>query len=79
MMFAEKMQQLREKAGLTQASLATAAGISLGAVRDYEQGKRAPSLRFAVKMARALGVTCEAFADCEDVDGEKPKRRKSAK
>jgi hypothetical protein len=28
-----------------------------------------------VKIARALGVDCTAFADCEDIAPEKPKRR----
>jgi hypothetical protein len=34
-----------------------------------------PSFEAVVKLARALGVDCTAFADCEDVGGipEKPK------
>jgi transcriptional regulator with XRE-family HTH domain len=46
-------------------------------IRDYEQGRRKPTLDSAVMLARALGVTCEAFADCEDV-GEPPAPKKPA-
>ena len=79
-MFAEKLKELRSLAGLTQTQLAEASGSSLGAIRGYEQGDRVPLLPAAVKLARALGTTCEAFADCEDVAAEpapkKPARRK---
>jgi transcriptional regulator with XRE-family HTH domain len=64
--FAEKIKQLREAAGLTQAQLALGAGLSLGIVRDYEQGKKEPTLRSAFKLAEALGVSCEAFKVCVD-------------
>jgi putative transcriptional regulator len=80
MNFAEKLKELRSAAGLTQAKLAELSGSSLGAIRDYEQGNRIPLLPAAVKLAHALGTTCEAFADCEDVmprpEPKKPARRK---
>jgi transcriptional regulator with XRE-family HTH domain len=63
--FAETLKQLREKAGLTQAALAHRTGLSLGVVRDYEQGRKEPAMRSAFKLAEALGVTCEAFAATE--------------
>jgi transcriptional regulator with XRE-family HTH domain len=62
MTFAEQLRQLRDGAGLTQAALAVASGLSLGVVRDYEQGKKEPTLRSAVKLASALGVGVETFA-----------------
>jgi transcriptional regulator with XRE-family HTH domain len=62
--FAEKLKELRAKAGLSQSALATASGMSLGAVHDYEQGKRMPTLESAVKLATALGTDCRAFAEC---------------
>jgi transcriptional regulator with XRE-family HTH domain len=64
MRFAERLRELREAAGLTQAALAHAAGISLGAVRNYEQGIREPYWHVAFRLAAALGVGCDAFADC---------------
>jgi transcriptional regulator with XRE-family HTH domain len=75
MTFAEKLKQLREKAGLTQAALARASGRSLGAVRDYEQGNREPTLKAAVKLSEALGVSVEVFAGCvgNDEDGLPPR------
>ena len=65
--FAQLLQSQRERAGLTQAGLAGASGLSLGAIRDYEQGKREPSLRSAVMLAKALGVSVEAFAEANAV------------
>jgi transcriptional regulator with XRE-family HTH domain len=78
--FAEKLKRLREQAGLTQAALALQAGLSIGIVRDYEQGRKEPALRSAFKLAEALGVSCESFKECFDADTEdkpsaKPKRK----
>ncbi len=51
--------------GISQVDLADAAGISLGALRDYEQGRKVnPGFNATVQLARALGVDCTAFADC---------------
>ena len=68
MTFGEKLKQLREQAGLTQAALAKASGRGLGAIRDYEQGNRSPSLIAAFKIAAALGVSVEFFAECVEED-----------
>jgi transcriptional regulator with XRE-family HTH domain len=72
MMFKDVLRKLREGAGLTQESLAQKAGMSVGNVRNYEQGIRLPTFPVVVKLSRALGVTCEAFAECDDVTGEEP-------
>jgi len=74
MTFAEKLKAIRAKAGLTQAGLAQASGLGLGTIRDYEQGAKEPVLRSAIKLARALGVAVEAFAD-DDKPAEKPGRK----
>jgi transcriptional regulator with XRE-family HTH domain len=81
MTFAERLKELRTKRGLSQSGLASASGRSLGVIRDYEQGKRKPTLESAVKLAKALGTTCEAFADCEDVaaDADSPARKPAAR
>ncbi|MCE9566530.1 MAG: helix-turn-helix domain-containing protein [Planctomycetes bacterium] len=70
MQFKDELRRLREVAQLTQESLAQKAGTSIGNVRNYEQGLRLPSFPIVVKLASALGVTCTAFAGCEDVQGE---------
>lgn len=56
--FGEKLRQLRTNRGLSQEALARKAGMGVGAVRDYEQGKKEPSFRYALMLAKALGVDC---------------------
>jgi transcriptional regulator with XRE-family HTH domain len=81
MRFAEKLRQLRDKAGLSEAKLAEASGVGVHAIHQYGLGRRMPSYTAVVKLARALGVDCTAFQDCEDIAEERgkkrPKRRKS--
>jgi transcriptional regulator with XRE-family HTH domain len=69
MTFAEKLRQLRQASGLSEAKLAKASGLSFGGVHNYGLGIRKPTFEAVVKLARALGVTCEAFADCVGVGG----------
>src|SRR5262249_4106077 len=63
MTFAQKLKELREAAPLTREQLSEASGLSRGVIRDYEQGKRKPTLESAVRIARALGVSVEVFAE----------------
>jgi transcriptional regulator with XRE-family HTH domain len=63
MAFAAKLKGLREEKGLSREDLAGASGLSRGAIRDYEQGHREPSLASAFKLAEALGVSVEVFKD----------------
>jgi transcriptional regulator with XRE-family HTH domain len=83
MTFAEKMRELRDAAGISEAKLAALSGLTFASVHGYGLGRRMPSFPAAVKIARALGVTCDVFADCEDVAGEppakKPRGRKKGK
>jgi transcriptional regulator with XRE-family HTH domain len=72
MTFAEKLRELRDRAGLSEAALARKSGVAFGALHFYALGKRKPSFAAAVKLAGALGVSCEAFADCDDVRGGEP-------
>ena len=37
----------------------------MATLKDYEGGRRSPSLEIAQKLAAALGVGCEAFNGCE--------------
>jgi transcriptional regulator with XRE-family HTH domain len=77
MTFAEKLRALRDAAGLSEARLAGAAGLTFASVHGYGLGRRKPSFEAVVKIARALGTGCEAFADCSDVGGgrEQPRGR----
>jgi DNA-binding XRE family transcriptional regulator len=68
MTFSEKLRQLREQAELTQEQLAQRSGVNLWTIRGYEQGRREPNWKGAIDLARALGVTVEAFAGCASKD-----------
>ena len=82
MTFHAKLLELRTQAGMTQEQLATAAGIPVSTLRKYEHGNTAERLNFAfvVKLARALGTDCGAFAGCEDVaEAEPPPAKRKGK
>lgn len=70
MTFGQKLKAMRESSGLTQEALARAGNMSVGNVRNYEQGIRLPTFPIVVKLAAALDTDCTAFAGCEDVKGE---------
>jgi transcriptional regulator with XRE-family HTH domain len=61
--FGEKLKELRTAADMTQAGLASASGVPIGTIRDYEQGKRDPLLSTAQKLAHALGFRVDVFDD----------------
>lgn len=53
----QKLKALREEYGLTQAELASMAGVTAGLIGQIEQGKVQPSLKTLEKLADAMGVT----------------------
>jgi len=59
--FGERLRELRRAAGLSQPRLAKAAGVSVSAVRDFEQGRREPTFGTLVKLAAGLGLSLSAF------------------
>jgi transcriptional regulator with XRE-family HTH domain len=69
MTFGEKLRELREAAGLTQAALAAASKVPIGTIRDYEQVRREPLLSTAFKLAKGIGVSVEEFSVCVDWNG----------
>src|SRR5262249_38095353 len=72
MTFAEKLRELRDEKGLSEAKLADLSGLPFGTVHVYGLSRRKPSLASVVKLPAALGVTGEAFAGCDDGADEKP-------
>jgi len=52
-----KLKALREEYGLTQAQLASLAGVTAGLIGQIEQGKVQPSLKTLEKLAEVMGVT----------------------
>jgi transcriptional regulator with XRE-family HTH domain len=61
--FAERLKELRKKAGLSQAKLAKRAGMHLFGVTKLEQGYREPTWATVQALAEALGVECTAFTE----------------
>src|SRR5262249_52500065 len=55
-LFAERLQELREKAGLTRNALAVRAGVSPILVTRIESGERRWTFQTAVQRGGALGV-----------------------
>jgi transcriptional regulator with XRE-family HTH domain len=72
MTFAQRLRELRTVAGLSEVRLAELSGVSFGAIHNYGLGIRKPTFAAVVRLCRALGVTCEAFAECEDIADEPP-------
>jgi transcriptional regulator with XRE-family HTH domain len=62
--FGQRLQELRGESGLSQTQLAEAANLPLATIRGYEQGRREPSWDVMFRLVKALGVSCERFADC---------------
>jgi transcriptional regulator with XRE-family HTH domain len=58
----QRLQRLRREAGLSQRGLADRAGVPIGTLRNWEQGRREPYFSTAVRVAMALGVTLDELA-----------------
>jgi transcriptional regulator with XRE-family HTH domain len=80
MTFAGKLRELKDSSGLSEWKLAEAAGIPFGTLHDYVIARRLPSAAALMKLARALGVSCEVFAECEDLAPpiSKPPKKKAS-
>ena len=61
--FGKLLVALRRESGLSQPQLADKARVSVGSVRDLEQGRRQPSWATVQALAEALGVEVTAFVD----------------
>jgi putative transcriptional regulator len=82
MSFAIRLRELRLARGLSREELAGLAGLGRGTVRDYEQGHREPTLKSAIRLAEALGVSVDEFrndAPGEAGKGKAPKKGKGPK
>ena len=59
---ARRLKELRETAGMSQQSLAVAAGLSVSLVSQIERGTRSdPRMSTTAALAKALGVTLDEF------------------
>ena len=66
----ERLKEIRQQRGLSQARLAELAGCSQQAVVDYEKGKSAPGGDVLIKLARVLQVNPEYLTG----DSDDPRR-----
>jgi transcriptional regulator with XRE-family HTH domain len=67
----QKLQRLRQAAGMSQSQLAKAANIPIGTLRNWEQDRRSPLLDTAGRVARSLGVSLDQLF--EEFSQERPK------
>jgi transcriptional regulator with XRE-family HTH domain len=56
-----RIRELRDVRGWTREDLATAAGVSVRAIVQWERKEREPSWSNVLALAAALGVECTAF------------------
>ncbi len=66
MALSDNLKKLRERAGLTQAELAEAVGISQPTLAQYESGLKVPSIITAVRMEAVLHTTCAELVGKEE-------------
>lgn len=63
MSFGQHLRRLREEAGLSAAELARRAGVPVSTLRGWQADKGMPSLSALLRLAQALGVPVERFAE----------------
>ena len=64
--FIERLKELRQEKGLSQAQLAKATGISTGAIGFWETGERVPNALAIKTLAKYFGVTTDYLLGLED-------------
>lgn len=62
MQIAANIKTLREQKGMSQEELARMCGLSRGAIAKIETSWKFPSFESGLRIAKALGVTCEELA-----------------
>ena len=65
---AERIKQLRNKAGKTQAELARALGITRSGVNAWEMGLSVPSTPYIVELAKFFGVSTDFLLGMEELE-----------
>jgi putative transcriptional regulator len=72
--FGGKLSAMRTAAGLSQGQLADRAELHVNTVARLERGENEPAWPVVLKLAAALGVTCEAFTGTGGPTGKTVKR-----
>jgi transcriptional regulator with XRE-family HTH domain len=79
MSFGQHMRGLREEAGLSRAALARRAGVPVGTLRNWENGRGFPSLAACLRLAGVLAVPVERLAEgAEDPAEDEPEAAQKA-
>ena len=65
--FPERLRQLREERGVSQASVSKELGVSRYAVYSYEKGKTSPTLDGLVALADYFDVTVDYLLGRSDI------------
>jgi transcriptional regulator with XRE-family HTH domain len=77
MSFGRHLRGLREAAGLSRPQLSRRAGVPVGTLRNWEADRGFPGLPAALRLAEALGVPVERFAEgVEDPAEDDPAPRR---
>jgi DNA-binding XRE family transcriptional regulator len=58
--------KIREERGMSKSELARRADTTYQTILNIEQGRYEPGFRTMAKIARALGVSVEAFVDLDE-------------
>lgn len=61
--FGQRLKNLRLEQNLTQQELATAVGVSVVAVRNWERGTKKPAMDAIIALARELKITTDGLLD----------------
>ena len=61
----KRIRAAREAAGMTQAEVAKALGVSEASIRLYELGKRKPNPEVLERIAAAVGIDVQALREIE--------------
>lgn len=69
MLTGPKLKAIRALRGVTQAELASAAGVSPTAIAEYEKGKRDLRTDTVRKLCEALGVQVRYIVDGTEITG----------
>ncbi len=62
MSLAENIRMYREKTNQNQKELAEKVGVTQQAISLFEQGLKKTSFALAIRLAKALGTTCEKLS-----------------
>jgi len=64
----QRIQELREKAGLTQTELAKRLGVTRAAVSQWETALSIPSLNFVIELSKLFNVSIDYVLGLNDIE-----------